>query len=84
MPMAKRKHLCVLVDTGNRCGVSLINELIFRSMCPNCVLDPVDANITGAGTKQYLTCVGRPKEPLELQFYDKVSQIGRASCRERV
>ena len=74
MPMAKRKHLYVLVDTGNRCGVSLINELIFRSMCPNGVLDPVDANITGAGTKQYLTCVGRPKEPLELQFYDKDSQ----------
>ena len=45
MPMHARKMLHILVDTGNRCGVSLINELTFRSMCPKGVLDPINVNI---------------------------------------
>ena len=74
MPLYRRKCLHVLVDTGNRCGVTLINELIFRSMSPTGELESVQTSITGAGQKQFLTCVGRPKEPLELQFYDKESK----------
>ena len=71
MPMHQRKCLHVLIDMGNRCGVSLINELTFLSMCPQGTLDPINVNITGAGKQQYLTCVG---PPLEIQFYNKTSK----------
>ena len=55
LPMHAREMLHILVDTENRCGVSLINELTFRSMCPKSILDPINVNITGAGKQQYLT-----------------------------
>ena len=74
LAVKSRKHLHILVDTGNRCGVGLINELTYRAMCPRGQLEKVKVVISAAGQDQFLSCVGRSVEPIELQFYDKISQ----------
>ena len=60
-----------LVDTGNRAHSLISKEIFYEIFGQNGELKKEDLILTGAGSEQYLNCLGSTKNPLTLIFHDK-------------